>query len=550
MAKPAKKKRQLKKQLHKWKLSDMNKAVDGVNKGLYSPYSAARKFNVPRSTLRRNLSNGEVTTKLGRKPVLSEEIEKRLVKWIIDRQQTYMCVRRSLANQKISNIMKKLGKTFRNGKTIPSHRWWGGFLKRRPKISFRRPTRKETVRQRAERKKIILLYFKRLYKVIKDLGLTPDRIWNYDETKVISELLERSRVLALKGSDNAPVNDSSANKHISALACISASGKVLPPAFIFQQPYPPDVLEGAPRNSSVVRTPTGYITAETFADYFDSILDQLPKKRPLLLIVDGHSSHFSLRFLKKAKEENVHVFCFPSHLTHLLQPLDVTIFGPLKKKYVSILEDWVDENPRKKLGPKTLISCYCEAWRSIFTSKNIKTAFRKSGIVPRNPSVVLNKVPPPSKDISSVEDSDLEDVDEILNTILDDEDSSNESSATNADVAEESTPQTVPSAEVANPTPAQPTPPKYVPKKLSKTLLTHESIISQIELQTAEKIAKEREKQDKKRMREENKKKKEQEKRDGTKKRSNKVCYILIQLRFFRRRKRTQRNQKKIPPSR
>jgi hypothetical protein len=544
MPKKAKKLRRKKKKVYRWKQADMEKAIEGVKKGWYTPYAAAARFNIPRSTLRRYLEKGNSSPKLGRKPVLPGVIEERIVKWVLARQQTYMCVRRSLANQKISSIMKKLRITFRNGKTIPSFNWWTGFLKRNPKISFRRPTKKETARQRAERAQIINLYFKKLFKVIADLKLTPDRIWNYDETKVPSELLERSRVLAAKGSANAPVNETTANKHVTALACISASGKVLAPAFIFQQPYPPDVLAGAPIKSLVVRTASGYITADTFTEYFDVILEQLPAKRPLLLIVDGHISHFSLKFLKKAKEENIHVFCFPSHLTHLLQPLDVTIFGPLKKKYLSLVEDWVDKNPRGKFGPKTLVSLYSTAWKAIFTSNNIKSSFRKSGIWPRNAQIVLRRLPPSKDDLISEPEPDLEEVDEILSIFDNDEMSTNEASDPPTSVSEDAAPETPTSNHTVNPSPVAPAPPKYVPKKLSNNLLTHDSIISQIEHDTATKIAKEREKQDRKRTREENKKKKEEQKAAKSKKPSKQVLSIFLFLKFLRKTESASRNLK------
>jgi hypothetical protein len=242
-----------------------------------------------------------------------------------------------------------------------------------------------------------------------------------------------------------------------------------------------------------------------------------------------------LKFLKKAKEENIHVFCFPSHLTHLLQPLDVTIFGPLKKKYLGLLEDWVDENPRTKFGPKTLVSLYSTAWKAIFTQKNIKSAFRKSGICPQNPRIVLRRVPPSKDDLTSEPEFDLEELDEILSIVDDDEISTNESSQPTTSVSEDATSETSTLAQTANPSPVAPAPPKYVPKKLSNTMLTHDSIISQIEHQNATKIAKEREKQDRKRTREENKKKKEEEKAAKSKKSSQKVSSIFWLLKFLRK---------------
>ena len=40
---------------------------------------------------------------------------------------------------------------------------------------------------------------------------------------------------------------------------------------------------------------------------------------PWLLIVDGHSSHFTQEFLEYAKDHDLHVLCLPPHTTHTLQ---------------------------------------------------------------------------------------------------------------------------------------------------------------------------------------------------------------------------------------
>lgn len=52
--------------------------------------------------------------------------------------------------------------------------------------------------------------------------------------------------------------------------------------------------------------------------------------RTRLLIVDGHSSHYTLDFLEYAQGNNIVVLCYPSHSTHVYQGLDVVIFSVLK----------------------------------------------------------------------------------------------------------------------------------------------------------------------------------------------------------------------------
>ena len=57
-----------------------------------------------------------------------------------------------------------------------------------------------------------------------------------------------------------------------------------------------------------------------------------------LLIVDGHNSHFSPEFISFCSEHRIHLFCIPPHTTHLLQSLDVGLFGPLQNQYSKLTD--------------------------------------------------------------------------------------------------------------------------------------------------------------------------------------------------------------------
>ena len=72
-----------------------------------------------------------------------------------------------------------------------------------------------------------------------------------------------------------------------------------------------------------------------------------PPARPILLLMDGHSSHFSPVFINKAAEEQVIVFCLPPHSTHKAQPLDKGVFGPFKRAWREECHTYMLENPGK-----------------------------------------------------------------------------------------------------------------------------------------------------------------------------------------------------------
>src|SRR5947199_5347512 len=52
-----------------------------------------------------------------------------------------------------------------------------------------------------------------------------------------------------------------------------------------------------------------------------------------LLLLDGHNSHVTADFIQFAIDKRIILLCFPPHTTHLLQPLDVGVFGPYQHYY-------------------------------------------------------------------------------------------------------------------------------------------------------------------------------------------------------------------------
>jgi len=60
-----------------------------------------------------------------------------------------------------------------------------------------------------------------------------------------------------------------------------------------------------------------------------------------LLILDGHTSHFNWAFFEFCLNNKIIPFCLPAHSTHLLQPLDVGLFGPLQRYYSNGLDTWM-----------------------------------------------------------------------------------------------------------------------------------------------------------------------------------------------------------------
>ncbi|CAG4969499.1 unnamed protein product [Colias eurytheme] len=64
---------------------------------------------------------------------------------------------------------------------------------------------------------------------------------------------------------------------------------------------------------------------------------------------DNLASHINPSVLKVCEENNIAFICLPPNATHILQPLDVAYFRPLKIKWRQALLNWKQSQEGRKL---------------------------------------------------------------------------------------------------------------------------------------------------------------------------------------------------------
>jgi len=91
----------------------------------------------------------------------------------------------------------------------------------------------------------------------------------------------------------------------------------------------------------------------------------------------------------------------PTHSSHLTQPLDVGVFGPLKTLIASEIEPLVSTELHCILKVQWL-TAYVEAYEKAFSVWNILTGFCGTGIQPFDPSKVINQIAPVGQDSTKI----------------------------------------------------------------------------------------------------------------------------------------------------
>ena len=121
-------------------------------------------------------------------------------------------------------------------------------------------------------------------------------------------------------------------------------------------------------------------------------LAHAPAARPLLLLLDGHSTHYNPEFIPIAAHEGVIVFCLPPHTTHILQQLDKGVFGPLKTYWNEECQKFCSRYPGKAISQYDFMP---KAWCKAMTIPNVLSAFRTTGIHPFNRDTIIDDVAAP-----------------------------------------------------------------------------------------------------------------------------------------------------------
>lgn len=80
--------------------------------------------------------------------------------------------------------------------------------------------------------------------------------------------------------------------------------------------------------------------AITWLRHFDLYTEPRLQGIYRLLILDGHKSHVSIQFVKYCEAHKIIPLCLPPHSTHMLQPLDIGVFGPLANAYKKRIYDY------------------------------------------------------------------------------------------------------------------------------------------------------------------------------------------------------------------
>lgn len=231
-------------------------------------------------------------------------------------------------------------------------------------------------------------------------------IFNGDETMLQS--CGKFTVLIRKWEETGVIVEDENADHITMMNTISVNGDSMLPLFIFQLKTFPAILQQMVNDGKliVMGNKEGWMDDKIFLEWTKKFIEwvnqrrisfKMPDERALLFI-DSHWSRENPEALQLLKDAKVDVYTYPGDCSHILQALDVGIFGPFKtylkkqKRKIKLTNfKFTNENTPSlaSLRRAKVVLASINALTQACTYTNIKSAWTRTGLYPPNLDVIL-----------------------------------------------------------------------------------------------------------------------------------------------------------------
>ena len=278
---------------------------------------------------------------------------------------------------------------FKDG--IPGDGWLRWFKNRHPKLTLRVSQALEASRAKGLCKENVQSFYDNLNHLYTLHKYPPECVWNCDESGVQAGRNGGGIVIARKGSRRVQSLVPDQREWLSILVCINAARLAIPSFYVFKGiRFRPNYIERCEPGATMAMQPRVWMTTYLFSAWISHFIESVRRMGAVstdqrhLLILDGHASHITLNVVQEARQAGLDLLTLPSHTSHAMQPLDMTVFKPFKTFFKEYRDFWIAHNLNQPATKQTLAHWVSLALRRALTPQNIKKGFSTTGILPFN----------------------------------------------------------------------------------------------------------------------------------------------------------------------
>jgi hypothetical protein len=348
---------------------------------------AAATYNIPYSTFREWYYGVRTSRKKGPPTVLKPAEEEELVNYLVQMCDRGYGLSPSALRMKVYEITASRWTPFRNG--IPGDGWMRWWKKRHPNLTLRVSQAMESARARGLCEDNVRSFYENLQHLYSLHQYSPNMIWNCDESGAQAGKNGGAIVIARKGARRVHSIVPNQREWLSVLVCINAEGTSIPSFYIFRgRRFRQNYIEKCEAGATMAMQQRAWMTSYLFSAWISHFIASVRKVGAIspetrhLLILDGHNSHVTLDVVREASAAGLDLLTLPSHTSHALQPLDVSVFKPFKQYFREYRDFWSSRNLDESATKDVLAQWVSLALRKALSVNNIQKGFRATRIFP------------------------------------------------------------------------------------------------------------------------------------------------------------------------
>ncbi|CBQ69687.1 related to transposase [Sporisorium reilianum SRZ2] len=226
----------------------------------------------------------------------------------------------------------------------PSRNWLQSFLIRHPSIRAHWSRCLDNQRLTGAREDVIRQWFTSLSEIMRNFGITSTNVFNMDETSFMFGQAGSERIIIPSRDPASRFKAQPGTRELATvIECIGSGGQVLPPLIITKGVRHTvgehRRMEGVPASWHFTKSSNGWTNNELAVKWLETIFDPSmrlsTRSEYRLLVINGHGSHLTLVFCDAAWSRQIIPLVLPAHATHIMQPLDVSIYAQAREKVLT-----------------------------------------------------------------------------------------------------------------------------------------------------------------------------------------------------------------------